>query len=158
MNEGGKPIPVPRPRQTKASDETDTSSKVYENYTIPSNKSESIYDSLNAQLSELKADAVHRPVPTPRARVTTAAPYENAPDTARPPLNNKELSPTRNTGAIRKAPNIPSVKNNLDEPDHVHVVRTAGTESLKDFDVLSQTSSNSAKSGGDSKFNTPSPG
>lgn len=170
MSEGERPTPVPRPRQaTKSVDETDRSSKVYENYVLPTlstSKSESVYDSLNAQLSELKVDAVHRPVPSPRARTAPATAYENAPETAKP-LNNQQKLITittevpKSTGAIRKAPNIPSkipsVKNNLEisEPvsDKVHDDR-----SQKDFDVLSQTSSTSAKSGGDSKFATPSPG
>lgn len=152
-----KPTPVPRPRQTKSTDETDRSSKVYENYTLPTNnKTQSVYDILNAQLEELKADPINRPVPTPRAR--TAAPhtrdYENSPETAQP-LNNTEISPSKTTGAIRKAPNIPSVKNNLDETDHVQG-KSPEERSLKDFDVLSQTSSTSGKS--DSKYATPSPG
>lgn len=154
MSEGEKQIPVPRPRQLKASDEADATGKVYENYKIPASKTDSVYDSLHEQLSELRADAVHRPVPVPRVR-TAVAPkrdYENAPDLLKV-LNNRqhetEVSPSR-TGAIRKVPNIPSVKNNLDEPDHV--------QEPKDFDVLSQTSSTSNKSGGDSKFTTPSPG
>lgn len=168
-----KPTPVPRPRQTKSVDETDRSSKVYENYALPTNnKTQSVYDSLNAQLDELKADPINRPVPTPRARTANAREYENAPETAKPlnktelsptriaaetakPLNNTELSPARTTGAIRKAPNIPSVKNNLDEPELVQV-KTTEESSLKDFDVLSQTSSTSGKS--DSKYATPSPG
>lgn len=158
-----KPIPVPRPRQTKSTDETDTSSKVYENYTLPTNSTQSVYDSLNAQLNELKADAVHhRPVPVPRAR-NVGPPkndYENSPESAKP-LNNQqpvaEQSPSRTTGAIRKAPNIPSVKNNLDSNEPVHD-KSAEERSLNDFDVRSQTSSASGKSSGDSKFTTPSPG
>lgn len=151
-----RPTPVPRPRQTKSTDETDRSSKVYENYSLPtSNKTQSVYDNLNAQLDELKADPVNRPVPKPRARASNACrDYENSPDTAKP-MNNTETSPARTTGAIRKAPNIPSVKNNLDEPDHTQV-KTPEERSLKDFDVLSQTSSTSGKS--DSKYSTPSPG
>lgn len=152
-----KPTPVPRPRQTKSTDETDRSSKVYENYTLPLNsKTASVYDCLNAQLDELKADPINRPVPTPRARTAEARrrEYENSPEAAMP-LNNTELSPSRTTGAIRKAPNIPNIKNNLDETDHTQV-KTPEERSLKDFDVLSQTSSNSAKS--DSKYTTPSPG
>lgn len=161
MSEGEKPIPVPRPRQTKSNDETDTSSKVYENYSLPTGKAPSVYDNLNAQLSELKTDAVHhRPVPVPRAR--NAAPsksaYENSPDIAKP-LNNQQpvvdQSPLRTTGAIRKAPNIPSVKNNFESHEPVHD-KTAEDKSLKDFDVLSETSSTSGKS--DSKYATPSPG
>lgn len=151
MSEGEKPVPVPRPRQLKSTDETDaTSSRVYENYTIPGHKS-SVYDNLNEQLDELKAEAaVQRPVPTPRARVSAAPKinYENAPR----PLNNQdEISPSRKTGAIRKAPSIPSVKNNLD--DNTELVMTTSTES-RESDVLSQTSSNS----NDSKYQTPSPG
>jgi hypothetical protein len=150
MSEGEKPIPVPRPRQLKATDETNTSSKFYENYTIPSSRAESIYDNVNAQLKEIRDDVVHRPVPTPRARTSIAKQsYENSSE-----LNNRqhevELSPPKTTGAIRKVPNIPSVKNNFDETDQVH--------ESKDFDVLSQTSSASGKSAGDSKFQTPSPG
>lgn len=157
MSEGEKqPIPVPRPRQTKSTDETDTSAKVYENYTLPTSRTQSVYDSLNAQLSELKADAVHRPVPVPRARhIVNRNEYENSPDSAKP-LNNQqpaaEHSPLRTTGAIRKAPSIPSVKNNLDNKE------TGEERSLKDFDMLSQNSSTSGKSSGDSKFATPSPG
>ena len=160
-----KPIPVPRPRQTKSTDETDTSAKVYENYTLPINKTQSVYDSLNAQLNELKAESVHRPIPVPRAR-NIGPPkndYENSPDSAfsAKPLNNHqaiaEQLPTRTTGAIRKAPNIPSVKNNLDNSEHVHD-KSAEERSLKDFDVLSQNSSTSGKSSGDSKYTTPSPG
>lgn len=149
MSEGEKPIPVPRPRQLKAGDETDAAPKVYENYAIPIGAS--VYDNLNEQLMEMKAEAL-RPVPVPRARatVTPKREYENAPETAKP-LNNQqspaELSPSR-TGAIRKAPNIPSVKNNFDDMNK--------SDEVKDFDVLSQTSSTSGKS--DSKFSTPSPG
>jgi hypothetical protein len=150
MSEGERPVPKPRPRQLKSTDETDRSSKVYENYTLPTvvKKTESLYDNLNAQLNDLKADAVHRPVPTPRGRttITPKSDYENSPK----PLNNDtETSPSRTTGAIRKVPNIPSVKNNFDdnEPED---------RSQKDADVLSQTSSTSGKS--DSKFTTPSPG
>lgn len=149
MSEGERPVPKPRPRQLQSTDETDRSSKVYENYTLPTPpKSESVYDSLNAQLSELKVDAVHRPVPTPRTRsIVPKFDYENSPK----PLNNDaEASPSR-TGAIRKVPNIQSVKNNLDENE-------VDDKLQKDFDVLSQTSSTSGKSSGDSKFVTPSPG
>lgn len=161
MSESERPIPIPRPRQTKSTDETDRSSKVYENYALPPMKSESVYDNLNAQLNEIKLDAVHRPVPVPRARVNASRrDYENSPDTARP-LNNEqpsaELSPLRTTGAIRKAPNIPSVRNNFDNPEPV-TAQASEERSLKDFDVLSQGSSTSGKSGGDSKFATPSPG
>lgn len=166
MSEGENPIPVPRPRQTtKSVDETDRSSKVYENYvlpTLPSNKIESVYDNLNAQLSELRVDDVNRPVPTPRARNTSqaqASVYENAPDTAIPLNNQQRPSPdvARTTGAIRKAPNIPSVKNNFDNNEAI-TEKAHDDRSLKDFDVLSQTSSASGKSTGDSKFSTPSPG
>lgn len=152
-----KPTPVPRPRQTKSTDETDRSSKVYENYTLPvNNKIQSVYDGLNEQLDQLKADPSNRPVPTPRLRTTVTASreYENSPESAKQ-FNNTELSLSKTTGAIRKAPTIPSVKNNLDEPDHAQV-KTPEERSLKDFDVLSQTSSTSGKS--DSKYATPSPG
>lgn len=156
MSEGEKPVPVPRPRQLKPTDETDSAPKVYENYTIPiDKKSASVYDSLNEQLSEMKTEAL-RPVPVPRLRVQTTpkSEYENAPETAKP-LNNQQTaadtSPSR-TGAIRKAPNIPSVKNNFDEtPADLNK-----SDDGHDFDVLSQTSSTSGKS--DSKFATPSPG
>lgn len=153
MSEGEKPIPVPRPRQLKTTDEPDAAPKVYENYALPINAS--VYDSLNEQLMEMKAEAL-RPVPVPRARVTVTAKreHENAPEAAKP-LNNQqssaELSPSR-TGAIRKAPNIPSVKNNLDDIPSV----MNRSDEVKDFDVLSQTSSTSGKS--DTKFSTPSPG
>lgn len=151
MSEGERPVPKPRPRQLKSTDETDRASKVYENYTLPTAaKTESVYDNLNAQLNELKVDAVHRPVPTPRVRTTIPpkSDYENSPKLLN---NDMEISPSRTTGAIRKVPNIPSVHNRLDENE--------GEErSLKDFDVLSQTSSTSGKSGGDQKFATPSPG
>lgn len=163
MSEGERPTPAPRPRQSVA-DETDasmSSSQVYENYTLPVSKPGSVYDGLNDQLSELRVDAVHRPVPTPRARTTVPAKtiYENAPETARP-LNNQQsdLSPGRSTGAIRKAPAIPSVKNNLDETDRAVRERNHDDVSINDADVLSLNSSTSGKSGGDSKFATPSPG
>lgn len=160
MSEGEKPIPVPRPRQTKSTDETDTSSKVYENYTLPTIKTQSVYDGLNAQLNELKADAVHRPVPVPRIRNIglPKADYENSPESAKP-LNNQQplAEQSKTTGAIRKAPNIPSVKNNLDNKEPFND-KVADDKSLKDFDVLSQTSSTSGKSIGDGKFATPSPG
>lgn len=149
MSEGERPVPKPRPRQSQSTDETDRASKVYENYTLPTApKSESVYDDLNAQLKELKADAVHRPVPTPRVRsIVPKSDYENSPK----PLNNDtEVTSTR-TGAIRKAPNIQNVRNNLDENE-------VEDRQQKDFDVLSQTSSTSGKSSGDSKFVTPSPG
>lgn len=165
MSEGERPTPAPRPRQS-VGDETDasmSSSKVYENYSLPVNKPGSVYDGLNEQLSQLRIDPVHRPVPAPRAR--TAAPartvYENAPTTATArPLNNQQSdqSPGRSTGAIRKAPSIPSVKNNLDETDRAARERVNDDVSLNDADVLSQNSSTSGKSGGDSKFATPSPG
>ena len=154
MSEGEKPVPVPRPRQSKADelDTTTSSGKVYENYSLPTG---SVYDNLNAQLNELKNDAIHHPVPAPRARGSAAVKreYENSPEAAKP-LNNQQndQSPSKATGAIRKSPNIPSVKNNLDETDHVRSI------AHEDFDVLSQTSSTSGKSGGDSKFTTPSPG
>lgn len=150
MSEGEKPVPKPRPRQLKSTDETDRASTVYENFTLPKAvKVESVYDNLNAQLNELKVDAVHPPVPTPRARtVVSKCDYENSPK----PLNNENVETTsRTTGAIRKAPNIPSVRNNLDDSEPEE-------RSQKDFDVLSQTSSTSGKSCGDGKFTTPSPG
>ena len=160
MSEGEKPIPVPRPRQAKSIDETDTTSKTYENYMLPTKPAESVYDDLNAQLNELKPDNVKRslPVPTPRTRITTVPKkdYENAPDTAKP-LNNQQfdgvVSPSKTTGAIRKAPNIPKVQNKFDNAEQSYEER-----SLKDFEVMSQTSSTSGKSSGDSKFTTPSPG
>jgi hypothetical protein len=152
MSEGDKiapASPIPRPRHLKPStDETDTTSKVYENFQLP----KSVYDELNAQLSDLKTENVQRPVPTPRARTNMGKSrnYENSPETATRLNNQNELSsPTSKTGAIRKAPNIPSVKNNLDETETV--------QDAKDFDILSQTSSTSGKSSGDSKFTTPSP-
>jgi hypothetical protein len=149
MSEGERPVPKPRPRQTQSTDETDRSSKVYENYTLPvAPKATSVYDNLKSQLSELKVDDVHRPVPTPRTRSTVPKiNYENSPK----PLNNDAEVSSSRTGAIRKAPNIPSVKNNLEESE-------ADDRQPKDFDVLSQTSSTSGKSSGDSKFVTPSPG
>lgn len=165
MSEGERPTPAPRPRQS-VSDETDasmSSSKVYENFSLPATKPGSLYDGLNEQLSELKIDPVHRPVPAPRARTAVPARktvYENAPPTASP-LNNQQSdqSPGRSTGAIRKAPSIPSVKNNLDETDRSARERNTNDDvSLNDADVLSQNSSTSGKSGGDSKFATPSPG
>lgn len=163
MSEGERPTPAPRPRQS-VGDETDatmSSPKVYENFSLPVSKPGSVYDGLNEQLSELRIDPVHRPVPAPRARTSAPARtvYENAPATARP-LNNQQSdqSPSRSTGAIRKAPSIPSVKNNLDETDRTARERNTDDVSLKDADVLSQNSSTSGKSGGDSKFATPSPG
>lgn len=161
MSEGERPTPAPRPRQTKA-DEADRTSKAYENYTLPTITQGSVYDHLNAQLFELKSDPLHRvaPVPAPRVRTTTTPKryeYENAPETAKPLNNQKDDSPARSTGAIRKAPNIPVVKNNLDETDHVKIMEKSQEDrSLTDFDVVSQTSSTSGKS--DSKFSTPSPG
>ena len=147
MSEGERPIPKPRPRQLKSTDETDRASKVYENYTLPiSPKTESVYDNLNAQLSEFKADAGHRPVPTPRARASAKTDYENSPKLMN---NDNEISPPRTTGAIRKVPNIPSVKNNFEESE--------ADEKLRDVDVLSQNSSTSGKSSGELKFSTPSP-
>ena len=147
MSEGERPVPKPRPRQLKSTDETDRASKVYENYTLPvPPKIESAYDNLNAQLNEIKADAGHRPIPTPRARASAKTDYENS---SKPMNNDIEISPSRTTGAIRKVPNIPSVRNNFDESE--------ADEKLRDFDVLSQNSSTSGKSSGDLKFSTPSP-
>lgn len=143
----------------KSIDESDAAPKVYENFTIPASaRLGSVYDSLNEQLIEMKADAL-RPVPVPRARPTIAAKreYENAPETAKPLNNQKpssEHSPSR-TGAIRKAPNIPSVKNNFDDVPAA-MNKSDKSEDGKDFDVLSINSSTSGKS--DSKFATPSPG
>lgn len=161
MSEGERPIPVPRPRQQKSSDETDATAKVYENYTLPKKQLESVYDNLNAQINELKQDNASRamPVPVPRLRVATAPKpdYENSPETAKP-LNNQQreadASPSKTTGAIRKAPNIPKVNNRLD----VRAEPPQDDKSQKDFDVLSQTSSTSGKSSSDSRFTTPSPG
>lgn len=162
MSEGERPIPVPRPRQIKSIDETDRSSQTYENYALPAKKNESPYDSLNAQLSEIKSDAVHRPVPVPRAKGIAAVSkrnYENSPDTARL-LNNDQQKAEQSlipTGAIRKATIISNVRNSFDNPEPV-VVRTSEERTLKDTDALSQASSASEKSGSDSKFATPSPG
>lgn len=157
MSEGERPFPVPRPRQLKAVDEPDAATKVYENYKLPEGKPACVYDSLIAELNVIKQDNVHRPVPTPRARVTVAErrDYENSPESAKT-LNNQQNDDEipKKTGAIRKAPNIPSVRNNLDESDSA-MSRSA---EAKDFDVMSQTSSTSNRSGGDSKFSTPSPG
>jgi hypothetical protein len=155
MSEDERPLPVPRPRQQKSCDETDATSKVYENYTLPTMQPKSAYDKLNEQLNALKIEIV-APVPTPRVRLTRE--YENAPETAKP-LNNQQAtsdnSPSKTTGAIRKAPNIPKLNNKLDDrPEPPHDDKSP----QKDFDVLSQTSSTSGKSGGDSRFVTPSPG
>lgn len=158
MSEGEKPIPVPRPRQLRSTDEPDAAPKVYENYVLPVKKvSASVYDDLNAQLNQLKVEA-QRPVPTPRARIAVASKkdYENSPESAKP-LNNQhvtELSPSRQTGAIRKTSNIPNIRNNLDSTESS--LDTSGEG--RDFDVMSQNSSTSDKSSADSKYNTPSPG
>lgn len=141
MSNEERPIPIPRPRQSKSiTDETDSTSRAYENFTIKQS-SASLYDSLNAQLSDMREE-MQKPMPMPRSSKNVAVTnYENS------PLNNEtesyqqpDLPPK--TGAIRKTSNIPKVDklNNDDSKD----------------DVLSQSSSTSSKSNSE-KFATPSP-
>lgn len=147
MNNNNRPVPVPRPRQLKStSDEIDSSSKVYENYTIRTTSTSSVYDAVNAQLSELKLE-MQKPMPTPRTKLMNSN-YENS------SLNNIQPELLSRTGAIRKTPNIPKVENNIKEPNE----RTPETvERSKDTeDVLSLSSSTSGKSGSE-KYVTPSP-
>jgi hypothetical protein len=158
MSEESRAVPIPRPRQLKStSDETDSASKVYENFTIkplPSDSSTtSVYDQLNAQLSELRAEA-QKPLPTPRTKVVAKRNYENSPDFTR--LNNLQQPdlPPKTTGAIRKTTNIPKVENNLND---AIVDEDKNDKSQHDLDeVLSMSSSTSGKSNSE-KFITPNP-
>lgn len=146
MNNENRPIPVPRPRQLKStSDEIDSSSKVYENFTIRSTSSASVYDAVNAQLNEMKIE-MQKPLPTPRTKLNTRN-YENS------PLNNNQPELPSKTGAIRKAINIPKVENNIKESTEKSDLQEKKKETE---DVLSLSSSTSGKSCSE-KFVTPSP-
>ena len=146
MNNENRPIPVPRPRQLKStSDEIDSSSKVYENFTIRPASSASFYDAVNAQLNEMKLE-MQKPLPTPRTKLNTRN-YENS------PLNNNQPELPSKTGAIRKAINIPKVENNIKEATEKSDLEERKKET---DDVLSLSSSTSGKSNSE-KFVTPSP-
>ena len=146
MNNENRPIPVPRPRQLKStSDEIDSSSKVYENFTIRATSSASVYDAVSAQLNEMKIE-MQKPLPTPRTKLNTRN-YENS------PLNNNHPELPSKTGAIRKAINIPKVENNIKESTEKSDLEEKKKETE---DVLSLSSSTSGKSGSE-KFVTPSP-
>lgn len=146
MNNENRPIPVPRPRQLKSTtDEIDSSSKVYENFTIRSRSSASAYDAVNAQLNEIKIE-MQKPLPTPRTKLNTRN-YENS------PLNNNQPELPSKTGAIRKTINIPKVENNIKESTEKSDLQEKKKETE---DVLSLSSSTSGKSGSE-KFVTPSP-
>ena len=146
MNNENRPIPVPRPRQLKStSDEIDSSSKVYENYTIRPTSTASVYDAVNSQLNEMKIE-MQKPLPTPRTKLNTRN-YENS------PLNNNQPELPSKTGAIRKAINIPKVENNIKEATEKSDLEESKKETE---DVLSLSSSTSGKSGSE-KFVTPSP-
>jgi hypothetical protein len=149
MSDENRPVPTPRPRQSK-SDETDAAPSVYENFSIkPAASTASLYDSLNEQLSEMRAE-MQKPVPTPRSRVVINRNYENT------QLNNHQPELPPKTGAIRKAPNIPKVENNLndDKEDNEELQQQ---QSRKDTDdILSISSSTSGKSNNE-KYTTPRP-
>ncbi|KAL7032201.1 hypothetical protein ACKWTF_007254 [Chironomus riparius] len=146
MNNENRPIPVPRPRQLKTtSDEIDSSSKVYENFTIRPKSSASFYDAVNAQLNEMKLE-MQKPLPSPRTKLNTRN-YENS------PLNNNQPELPSKTGAIRKAINIPKVENNIKETTEKSNLEERKKET---DDVLSLSSSTSGKSNSE-KFVTPSP-
>ena len=148
-----RPVPVPRPRQLKpTSDEIDSNSKAYENFTIKPPINASFYDNLNAQLSEMRVE-MQKPMPMPRS--TKSRNYENAQlnnnDEEQKPQSYQqpELPPKTKTGAIRKTSNIPK-EDKLNNNKHESVVEHAADE------VLSNSSSTSGKSSSD-KFVTPSP-
>lgn len=156
MSDENRPVPVPRPRQSKtASDEIDATSKVYENYTIKAAVSNSsVYDALNEQLSELRAE-MQKPIPTPRARVANRN-YENT------QLNNHhhhqpELPPK--TGAIRKTANIPKVENNLNDDKVEDEAKIENEERIKKDteDIMSLSSSTTSGKSYSEKYTTPSP-
>lgn len=149
MSSEERPVPIPRPRQSKStSDEIDSASKAYENFTVKAPVNASFYDDLNAQLSEMKVE-MHKPLPMPRSNRNKN--YENT------QLNNNNCEQSQSyqqpdlppkTGAIRKTPNIPKedkLNNNRPELVAEHA-----------DEVLSNSSSTSGKSSGD-KFITPSP-
>lgn len=134
--EDGKPPPTPRPRLSKS-----VVKDQYENYKLP-----------NHDASEVK-EINCPPVPSPRTR---SKPAEEPKSSLEAPLNNlsEPSSSLKATGAIRKVPNV---KNNLETEATVHM-HPDDIKRARDFDVISQTSSSSVKSGGDGKFHTPSPG
>lgn len=133
----GKPLPTPRPRLSRNSNEQ------YENYKLPNRDVISL-----GSVKELNCPP---PVPAPRIRVKTD---DSTISVQAAPLNNlNEPSSQKPTGAIRKVPNV---KNNLESETSVHM--HSDDKKSREFDVISQTSSGSVKSGGDAKFHTPSPG
>lgn len=133
--EEGKPPPTPRPRLSKSVKDQ------YENYKLPN------HDTSSTMLEVKEQNCP--PVPSPRMR---AKPAEES--TLEAPLNNvsEPSSSHKATGAIRKVPNV---KNNLEAETAVHM-HSYDIKKPRDFDVISQTSSGSVRSGGD-KFHTPSP-
>lgn len=148
MNNNDRPAPVPRPRQLKSThDDIDSSSKAYENFTIRTVSTSSVYDAVNSQLNQMKLE-MEKPVPSPRTKIVNNKNfYENSPI----PLNNAQTPevPSR-TGAIRKAINIPRVENNIGDSND------ADDRRMETEDVLSMSSSTSGKSGSE-KYVTPSP-
>jgi hypothetical protein len=151
MSSEERPVPIPRPRQSKTSDEIDSSARAYENFTIKPPANASIYDGLNAQLSEMKVE-MQKPMPMPRSNKNRN--YENAQlnnianNNSEQPQSYQQPDLPPKTGAIRKTPNIPK-EDNLNNNRHETVAEHAD-------DVLSNSSSTSGKSGGE-KFITPSP-
>jgi hypothetical protein len=130
-------IPTPRPRQLKSVTSPDKSSNTYENYEVP-------------RSSQIDEEKLSPPIPAPRSRVS-----QNK-DNVDHRIENNNLnnlsdisSPQKSTGAIRKVPNV-TIKNNLMEKNHE-------IKSERDFDVVSQSSSNSITSSNDSKYQNPNP-
>lgn len=149
MSSEERPVPIPRPRQLKSTaDETDSAARAYENFSIKPPANASFYDALNAQLSEMKEE-MQKPLPMPRSNKNRN--YENAQlnhvnNNSEHAYQQPDLPPK--TGAIRKTPNIPK-EDNLNNNRQETVAEHAD-------EVLSNSSSTSAKSGSD-KFATPSP-
>lgn len=156
MSSEERTVPIPRPRQLKStSDETDSASRAYENFTIkPPPANASFYDDLNAQLSKMKVE-MQKPMPMPRSNKNRN--YENQQlnninnnSSSEQPQSYQQPDLPPKTGAIRKTSNIPQ-EDKLNNNSSRHEMVTEHAD-----EVRSNSSSTSGKSGSD-KFQTPSP-
>lgn len=162
MSNEERPVPTPRPRQIKStSDEIDSNSNAYENFTIKQpTTSAGLYEMLNDQLKSMRVE-MERPSPAPRTSKPVVGNYENT-TINNNNNNNNEVSYQQpilppKTGAIRKTSNIPKVDNNLNDKESIEVNTFNNNETKKD-DELSVSSTTSEKSNEkNEKYVTPSP-
>lgn len=117
MESSIRPVPTPRRRGTKDTDQVDSAGVQgsYENVDLVKPKAEA-YE--NVQLSE---ETNFVPKPAPRRKVSEQSSTEQPPERPKKAAEVKlEESVEKSTGAIRKAPPLPpppQILNNLDETE-----------------------------------------